>query len=349
MTYKEALFFIGKCLTINHEKHNKIEIENALKDNAVDWDNVVKVSTTHYVFPALYCNLKRADFLNYLPSDLVEYMKHITDLNRERNEQIIEQAKEINQLLLKNGITPIFLKGTGNLLSGLYHDIAERMIGDIDFLVDENNFLKAAKLLENNKYEKASKKPTSPIFLKHYPRMFNENKISAVEVHIEMLRDKASETFNHKAIKSATFNIGQLNFLGLKDQLTLSTMAIQHNDYGYIYKSISLRNCYDIFLMSIEVNNLECINSYNSFSALLNSYFALTSKILNTNYVKFKMNLKTKFYLNFIVFKLDFPLFNKVHHKFWALYLFVSQKSAGLLRFIFVKEFRSYYIKRLFS
>jgi hypothetical protein len=123
MNYKETLFFIGKCLTIAHENHNNVLVEEELKSNHIDWDAVVKVSTSHYVFPALYCNLKRADFLHYLPTDLVEYMKHITDLNRERNQQIIEQAKEINELLLKNNITPIFLKGTGNLLEGLYDDI----------------------------------------------------------------------------------------------------------------------------------------------------------------------------------------------------------------------------------
>ena len=61
-------------------------------------------------------------------------MKHITDLNRDRNKQIISQAQDLNTLLLNNNITPIFLKGTGNLLEGLYDDIAERMLGDIDFL-----------------------------------------------------------------------------------------------------------------------------------------------------------------------------------------------------------------------
>ena len=39
-------------------------------------------------------------------------MEHITNLNRERNKQIITQAKDLNTLLLKNNITPIFLKGT---------------------------------------------------------------------------------------------------------------------------------------------------------------------------------------------------------------------------------------------
>ena len=148
MTYKETLFFVAKCLTINHEEHNKRIVEEMLQSNTVDWDEVVKLSTAHFVFPALYCNLKRASFLSYLPEDLVEYMKYITDLNRERNEKIIAQAKELNTLLLEHNITPIFIKGTGNLLEGLYEDIAERMVGDIDFICSPEDFPKAIELLE---------------------------------------------------------------------------------------------------------------------------------------------------------------------------------------------------------
>ncbi len=125
MNYKETLFFIAKCLTISLEEKNRQEIEKQLKSTSIDWDAVVKVSTAHYVFPALYCNLKRADFLQYLPQELVSYMEHITDINRERNKQIISQAKDLNSLLLANNIRPIFLKGTGNLLAGIYEDIAK--------------------------------------------------------------------------------------------------------------------------------------------------------------------------------------------------------------------------------
>ena len=70
MNYKETLFFIGKCLTINHEEKNKKIIESKLISDEIDWDSVVKVSTSHFVFPALYCNLKRANFLHYLPEEL---------------------------------------------------------------------------------------------------------------------------------------------------------------------------------------------------------------------------------------------------------------------------------------
>ena len=106
----------------------------------MDWEAVVKVSTSHYVLPAIYCNFKRADFLKYLPADLVDYIKHITNLNRVRNTQIIQQAKDLNSLLLANNIRPIFLKGTGNLLVGIYEDIAERMVGDIDFIFSKEDY-----------------------------------------------------------------------------------------------------------------------------------------------------------------------------------------------------------------
>ena len=91
MNYKETLYFIAKCLTISLEEKNRQAIEAQLQAEPIDWDAVVKVSTAHLVLPALYCNLKRTNFLQYLPEDLVRYMEHITSLNRERNQQIITQ------------------------------------------------------------------------------------------------------------------------------------------------------------------------------------------------------------------------------------------------------------------
>jgi hypothetical protein len=143
-------------LTITHEEQNKIIVEEKLKSNYIDWDAVVKVNTGHYVFPALYCNLKRAEFSQYLPSELAEYIKHFTDLNRERNQQIVAQAKEINELLVSNSITPIFLKGTGNLLEDLYEDSAERMVGDIDFIFSKEEYPKAIAILTNFGYSKVT-------------------------------------------------------------------------------------------------------------------------------------------------------------------------------------------------
>lgn len=345
MNYKETLFFIGKCLTINYEKHNKTIVEEKIKLDKVDWDNVVKLSTKHYVFPALYCNLKRADFLHYLPSDLVEYMKHITDLNRQRNLKIIEQAKEINDLLLKNNITPIFLKGTGNLLEGLYKDIAERMVGDIDFIVSKDEFQKTVLLLKENNYKKTSDSLINPIISKHYPRLFNENKTAAVEIHLEMVRDKLSLSFNYNNVFKSILKKDNFSFLSYKDQLTLTILASQHNDFGSYYKNLSLRNTYDSYLLSRKTQTIN--NCTKKIFNLLNSYLAISSLVLNSHHIPYKNNLRVKIYYLIVINKINYPIYNKVHSHFWKLYLYAYFKLRGLERFLFNKEFRKYYIKKL--
>lgn len=236
MNYKDTLLFIGKCLTITHDKHNCKLVGEKIKSGLVDWDAVVKVSTTHYVFPALYCNLKRADFLHYLPTVLVEYMQHITDLNRERNKHIITEAKEINQILLSNNITPIFLKGTGNLLEGLYEDIAERMVGDIDFLVEKKHIQTTYKLLQTNGYTNK----ISELFEdhRHLPRITHPNKTAAVEIHKDILRKDKTTFFNYNSIKDSLLSVNNATVLSFKNQIKLTVFSKLINDNAYFLKNI---------------------------------------------------------------------------------------------------------------
>ena len=57
MSYKEVYYFVAMCLTISQEKKNKQIIEARLKQNDIDWEFVVEVSTGHYVFPVSYTHL----------------------------------------------------------------------------------------------------------------------------------------------------------------------------------------------------------------------------------------------------------------------------------------------------
>ena len=280
MNYKETLFFVAKCLTINHEAHNKRIVEEMLQSNTIDWDEVVKLSTAHFVFPALYCNLKRASFLSYLPEDLVDYMKYITALNRERNEEIIAQAKELNTLLLKHDITPIFIKGTGNLLEGLYEDIGERMVGDIDFLFSEEDYPRAIELLKKNGYERNIKIPIYP-GLKHYPRIFKKKEIAAIEIHKELLNEKYASEFNYNFIKDGVQTTNEVSVLSFEDQLILSIAAFQINDLGFKDKNLSLRNGYDVFLLSKKQIAKNTFKEFNTLQYPLNCFLACCYVVFN--------------------------------------------------------------------
>ncbi|CAL2093020.1 nucleotidyltransferase family protein [Tenacibaculum sp. 190524A05c] len=347
MTYKDTLFFVGKCLTINHEDHNKIIVENLLQQQTVDWDNVVKVSTSHYVFPALYCNLKRANFLHYLPEDLVGYMKHITDLNRERNEQIVEQAKEINDILLNNNITPIFLKGTGNLLEGLYDDIGERMLGDIDFIVEKHLFKKSIKVLKNYGYSRVVQHDNHFPSEKHYPRLQKEDQIGAIEIHYEMTTGEHSRLFNYNTVKTSFKVKNNISTLSYNDQLKLTIIAKQINDNGMFYHDISLRNAYDVFLLSQKTNSRESLTPLpNRLKIPLNNFLAVSNIVLNSNSILFIKNEHSENYLNKFNELLNNKKSRKKHNKKTTEKILFKKRLNVILKAFFKKDYTIWLFKR---
>lgn len=348
MTYKETLFFVAQCLTINHEEHNKLIIENQLKSENIDWDNVVKISTAHFVFPALYCNLKKAGFLYYLPDDLVEYMKHITDLNRERNQQIIEQAKEINRLLLANNITPIFLKGTGNVLEGLYDDIAERMVGDIDFIVDKKNYDKAYAILLEDKYSKVNRENYDYPLFRHKPRIKKEKKIAAAEIHKDLITEKYAGEFNFEVIKKNILTINNIHFLSYANQLNLSILAKQINDKGYLYKDISLRNAYDVFLLSKKTNAKKAFVQFNKLFNPINCFLSICFTVFNEiNSLDYIKNQETSSYIKTFRKSILDDSYREKFNKKLSKKLFIKARVDFIIKSFSSKVHRKWILKRV--
>jgi hypothetical protein len=350
LNYKETLFFIAKCLTISLEEKNRDEIELVLKTTDLDWESVVKVSTSHYVFPAIYCNFKRADFLKYLPADLVEYMKYLTNLNRDRNTQILQQAQELNSLLLVHNIRPIFLKGTGNLIAGLYKDIAERMAGDIDFIFSKEDYPKVITILREFGYSEVEKKEYyPPDEKKHYRRLQKENNIAAIEIHSELLDiKKYSSEFNYSFVKKDSQIINDVAVLSYANKLNLSIIAHQINDSGFYYKTMALRNAYDVFLLSKKTNAKDAVNSLDKLTNPLNCFLASCYAVFNTvDSLAYKNTKKSASYLN--VFHRQFLSSKKTKrkHKLIKIYLFIKSRVNILYKAIIYKEYRVWLFKRV--
>ena len=346
MNYKETLFFVAKCLTINHEENNLKLVSEAIISKTIDWDEVVKVSTAHYVFPALYCNLKRAELLSYLPEDLVSYMKHITDLNRERNLQIIEQAKEIKETLTSNGITPIFLKGTAFLLQKMYDDPAERMVGDIDFIVSEDEYLKTIKVLSEMNYSDVIEMNYHFPSFKHYQRIQREDKTAAVEIHKQMIREEYSDEFNYETIIKKSISKNNTSFLSYKDQIALTIIAYQINDSGQYLNTMSLRNAYDVFLLSRKTDTLQSIKGFNKLFDPLKSFLAICEEIFSSS-ISFMKNETTEKSLAVFEKIMTDDNFRKSRSKKWNRKLFIRQRFDIISKAIFRNDYRIWLFKRL--
>lgn len=344
MNYKETLYFIAKCLTISFEDRNRQEIEKQLKSTSIDWDAVVKVSTAHYVFSAFYCNLKRADFLQYLPHELVTYMEYFTDINRERNKQIISQAKELNSVLLANKITTIFLKGTGNLLAGIYEDIGERMVGDIDFIFSKEDYPKAITILEDFGYSKVDKYRYHFPYNKHYGRLQKENNIAAIEIHKHFFSiKKYTKEFNYSSVDKDSQSIEGVTVLSYANKLNLSIIANQIHDNFIYYKTIHLRNAYDVFLLSKKTNAKSAMNTLDKLRHPLNCFLAACYEVFNkVDSLEYSSNSKIDSYLkgfnsNFINKKAT-----KRRHKLITIYLFIKLRLNIVYKGIIYKEYRAW-------
>ena len=328
------------------EEKNKDEIEIILKTTDVDWDAVVKVSTSHYVFPAMYCNFKRADFLKYLPADLVDYMKYITNLNRDRNTQIIQQAKDLNNLLLANNIRPIFLKGTGNLLAGIYDDIAERMVGDIDFIFSKQDYPKAIRILREFEYSEVNKKEYyPPDEFRHYRRLKKENNIAAIEIHKDFLSiKKYTKEFNYNFVEKDSQLINGIAVLSYTNKLNLSIIANQINDRGFYYKTMALRNAYDVFLLSKKTNAKYAMIKLDKLSHPLNCFLAACYEVFNkVETVEYNKNAKTALYLR--NFNKQFTKPVRGQSKRNKIYLFIKRIFYILYKSIIYKEYRIFLFK----
>ena len=350
MNYKETLFFIAKCLTISLESKNRQEIEKQLKSTSIDWDAVVKVSTSHYVFPALYCNLQRADFLKYLPQDLLSSMEYITDLNRERNQQILEQAQELNSLLLANNIRPVFLKGTGNLLVEIYEDIAERMVGDIDFIFSKEDYSKAIDILREFGYSEVKKQEYYPPneFI-HYRRLQKENNIAAIEIHSELLYiKKYANEFNYSFVAKDSQTLNGARVLSYTNKLNLSIIASQINDNGFYYKTMALRNAYDVFLLSKKTNAKAAVNTLNKLTNPLNCFLATCFEIFDkVDSLRYNPTAKTESYLSGFNSQFTNPIPAKRQSKFNKIYIFIKRIFYILYKSITHLEYRVFIFKCL--
>jgi len=349
LNYKETLFFIAKCLTISVEDRNKEAIEKQLQSNNIDWDAVVKVSTTHYVFPALYCTIQRANLLDYLPQELVTYMEHITKLNRERNEEIITQARELNTLLLTNNITPIFLKGTGNLLAGIYDDVAERMVGDIDFIFSKEDYPKAIQLLRSFDYSEVSKQDYYFPGGKHYRRLQKESNIAAIEIHSEILAiEKYRKEFNYSVVKKDSQVINEVRVLSYANKLNLSIIANQINDHGFEYKTMALRNAYDVFLLSKKTNAKVSVNALDKLTNPLNCFLAACYEIFNkVDSLEYNNTKMSASYLSVFNNQFTNSKTTKRRHKRIKTYLFLKSRLGIIYKSIIYKEYRVWLFKRV--
>ena len=255
------------------------EILNGVDINNINFEKLITLTSGHLMLPALFYNIQKKKAVYLFPEDFIDYIKGIYAINKARNEILLEEAKELSELLVENNIKHLFLKGTALLLSNVFEDIGERMIGDIDFIIQHKDEEKIKKVLEKNKY--CSKRPFSSFRFfkpKHLPRRINKNKKIAIEPHLELLSPGWRGVFNSKRLSSAfKENVKAIKTPNQSFLFDHCVYNFQINDGGFINVKHSHRSIYDIY-------KLYCKNSLiikNSTKDIYVRHFFITIEKFN--------------------------------------------------------------------
>lgn len=302
MNYKDTLFFNGESVTLDSFPERIPKIRRMIKSGDVDWEQFVWVGSNQLMLPAVYMQFKRADLLKELDAELVEHMHHIYQLNFERNEAILKQTKTVIKLLNKHQIYPLFLKGVGNILDNLYQDIGERMIGDIDFLLPENEVIPAAEILKKDGYKELTPFSEKALkYVRHYPRLIKDSEIASVEIHHRIVKTPYDKKLNFDIINQSKkkLKIEDIAYV-LSDahQIIFNMMIVQMNDNRKFQNHIYLKHSYDLLLLSKRNEPLKTIGDFGFYFQRLNNYLAMSSILLGRpESLVFKENKRTAFYI----------------------------------------------------
>ncbi|MDC0593382.1 nucleotidyltransferase family protein [Flavobacteriaceae bacterium] len=302
------------------------EILNGIEIYNINFDHLMKLASRHLMLPALFFNINKKNISYLFPEDFIEYIKNIYSINKARNTILLKEAKELSELLYKNNINHIFLKGTALLLSNVFEDIGERMIGDIDFIIQHKDEQKVEKVLEKNNDNRSQ---TINLFNVFKPTHLDRRlyKTIAIEPHLELLEPKNRWVFNSKELvndfKVETKAIKTPSKSFLFDHCIY---AIQIRDKGFINSYHSHRSVYDIYKLdckkSLTIKNIKkdifikhffiTINKFKIFdihikTTLLSSYFDKLFRFLFISFLKiftvidiyiFKLSLIIQLFFN---------------------------------------------------
>lgn len=234
---------------------NETELRAQLSSKSMDWEWFVKASSQLGVMTSAYCRLEQKGLLDLIPEDLSSYLSEITTINRNRNETLLEQVKELSTLFNSDGINHVFIKGCALMASGYFKDFGERLIGDIDVLVEPSDLNKAGQLLLDLKYV-ASKASLFGQYKdhRHLPRLVHKDRLGAVEVHSKILRKNIPKTLNPEKVLKNRILVNQVYVPKVETSIDILILNDQVNDFGYLLKLINFKSCYDSLVIEHQIN-----------------------------------------------------------------------------------------------
>ena len=261
-----------------------------------NWDKIIKICSNQLILPSLHVKINKTEIK--APEDVKEYIEQIYLINQNRNRKLIAELREIGEVLNSNKINFVYIKGAALLIKGFYKEF-DRMIGDIDLLVEFNDFNKAVKILKDYGYKSNNLMLFS--YQKHYPRLIRKDSLFAVEVHRGLLNSHKSLLDIDYILKSKIF-VNNLPVPSDYHQLLIIIYNFQINDFGYLSCSYSIKTLIDTKeILSKNIFELPVNKFTKSYNQICSEYYKDLElfKIKEKKKISIKIRLYLKDKYNF--------------------------------------------------
>lgn len=280
------------------------KIENLIKNNDINWPNILGFISYHRVAGLVYekMNAINIRLLEY-PIFFSTYM--INQAQKIRNDKQLEEIKIISQKFNEHKIKYIFLKGT--ILNQTVFKSGSRASNDIDILINKKSINKATKVLNELGFVQGKYNYKEDIIEEYSNEELKENLIKKGETSPFIKKT------NELTIKTIDVDLNfSLDWTPNYDQNIIEN--ILNNSSKLIIKNNDIIYCANIYDNLIEL----CIHLYKDMALIdivkKRKVFDLYKFIdiyyfINTYYDK----------INFNDFELEIKKFNAQKHVYFAL------------------------------
>ncbi|MFN3554374.1 MAG: nucleotidyltransferase family protein [Bacteroidales bacterium] len=263
----QAYRLAASVLALDFKQAPAVQLAGNMPQSQRQWEQWVYTLSNQLMLPPVYAALQRHGLLKFLPEDLSLYLSEVYLLNQERNQKILGQLEELREILVD--IPFVVMKGTGNMLDGIYNDVGERMVYDIDILVPSDQMVEAAGLLHGQGYH--TQKPFNPRAFEstmHYPILLHPGHVAGVEIHrqpVQFLYQKclpASQVFDTAvpSRKHPGFWV-----MDMPRRIAHNFIHAQLMHSGHYHARTGLRDLYDLLLLGREVDLEEVFRTWGCY------------------------------------------------------------------------------------
>jgi len=352
MNNKELYDLACQCLRLDVHPDFNLNIIELLGEEG-NRQNFVRFCSDQLILPTVYVKFRSHKILPHLPKEFSDFLAEVHQLNLTRNEKITKQLQEIIRFLNEQEIYPTLLKGAGNLLDNLYSDYGERMMGDIDFLVPEKDFILTAQLMENAGYRKFAEISDyeNVMTMKHYPRLYHPSFPGVVEIHRIPINKEYLDWFNQDIINYERREVPSLNGCYVQSdrhKIIHNFIHCQLSNEGFLFGNLPLRDMYDLYLFSKRSSLNEALFHIKENQKAI-AYFAFARKAFGLNEHFFDSQNFAYWILNK---KHDLKLSSPFFYELFRSTIFISQRVlfgyiGQFFQLFYSKEIRKSVFKRL--